>query len=194
MSKQAVSTTPEAEPSQVSAENEPTAQDDLDALLNEYTEPASEPEVTAQSAQPAATPDEMAEFRQYMSETRADKLNTGLQDSAKLVKAAAGESAANIPDWMMVGALREESTKNPNLEKIFNERGSNPEAWNKVATALGKKISQDLSPTDKSSTESWAAVDSAVHSASTSTNQTEAPKDLSKMTDQEFEAHKRSLR
>lgn len=195
MTEQTVSTTPEVEPTQVSTENEPTAQDDLDALLNEYTEPVSEP-AQPEVAQPTVSNDEMAEFRQMMAEQRTDKMNQGLNEAAKLVKTAAGESAANIPEWMMVGALREESTRNPNLEKIFNDRASNPEAWGKVAAALGKKISDELTPTDKASTSSWNAVDSALHSASTSTPTPAAQidaKSMKGMDDQAFNTMRKEM-
>ncbi len=191
MSEPAVSETPDTESQQTSVEPEPTAQDDLDSLLNEYQ---AEPETpVTQPAQPEVSDEERAEFRQMLNQQREVNLNEALNDSAGMVKKAAGEVAANIPDWMFIGALREESTRNPNLEKVFEGRASNPDAWNKVAAALGKKIAQDLTPVDQQSTNSWGAVESAVHSASTS-NPTKAEtvteKDLKGMSDQEFQQYR----
>jgi len=166
---------------------EPVEEPNLDELLAEYQEPE-----TPEKPEPAATPttEEMSEFRSMMDERRVEKQNAGLNEAAKMVKTSAGEVAANIPDWMLVGAMREEATRNPKIEQIFNERDHNPDAWNKVATALGKKIAGDLTPTDKQSTESWNAVESAVHSASSSTPQPESLPDFNKMSDLEFQAWK----
>jgi len=167
---------------------EPSASDDLDALLSEYQEPEKQPQ--AQPEQSAVSTDEVTEFRQMMAEQRTEKLNAGLNEAAQLVKTAAGETATNIPDWMLVGALREESTRNPNLEKVFNERVTNPDAWNKVAAALGKKIANDLTPTDKQATDSWDAVTSATHAASHSQPVPESLPNFDAMTDLEFQTWK----
>ena len=187
----AVNTPTDVEPTQVSTDADVAQEPDLDSLLAEYDQPkVDEPPV--QTPQVAPTTDEVAEMRQMLAESRADKLDAGLSESARMVKTAAGESAANIPDWVFKGALREEAVRNPTIERIFNERGSNPDAWNRVAGALGKKIAQEMTPTDKASTDSWNAVDAAVHSSSTTTPQTKpevTSKDLRNMTNAEFAAH-----
>jgi len=192
MSEQAVSTTPEVEPTQVSTENEPTAQDDLDALLNEYEPASTEPE-TAQPAQPEVAPDRLAVVESFIERQNRKDIESGLSESTKLMRDAAGDAVANIPDDALEGLMHLEAFRQPKILEIFQDRERNPAAWNKVATALGKKFAQNLSQTDRAATQSWDAVDSAVHSASTSTNTTEAPKDLSKMSDQEFLAFKRGL-
>ena len=189
---QAVSTTPEVEPTQVSTENEPTAQDDLDALLNEYEPASTEPE-TAQPAQPEVAPDRLAVVESFIERQNRKDIESGLSESTKLMRDAAGDAVANIPDDALEGLMHLEAFRQPKILEIFQDRERNPAAWNKVATALGKKFAQNLSQTDRAATQSWDAVDSAVHSASTSTNTTEAPKDLSKMSDQEFLAFKRGL-
>jgi len=181
-------TEPNTDPNQETV-SEPS--DDLDALLNEYQEPVkAEPPVKTEQT---PSTDEMTEFRMMMEQNRVEKQNEGLNEAAKMVKSSAGDAAGNMPEWMFVGALREEATRNPNLEKVFNERGQNPEAWNKVASALGKKIAHDLNPTDKQATDSWNAVESAVHSSSSSNPVEEAPPNLNKMNDAEFSAYKRGL-
>ncbi len=187
-----VSETPETEPTEVQVE-ESTAQADLDTLLSEY----SEPETPATTPEPAPTvsPEEVAEFRQMLDSNRVTQLNAGLDDSAASIKAAAGEVASNIPNWIFRGAIRDYATEHPVTEKIFLERASNPEAWNKVKVALGKKIADDLTSTDQASTDSWNAVDGAMHSASTSTPKPKtdvSSKDLSNMSDSEFAAHKKA--
>jgi len=192
MSEQAVSTTPEVEPTQVSTENEPTAQDDLDALLNEYEPASTEPE-TAQPAQPEVAPDRLAVVESFIERQNRKDIESGLSESTKLMRDAAGDAVANIPDDALEGLMHLEAFRQPKILEIFQDRERNPAAWNKVATALGKKFAQNLSQTDRAATQSWDAVDSAVHSASTSTNTTEAPKNLKKMTDSEFEAYKRGL-
>ena len=83
MSEQAVSTTPEVEPTQVSTENEPTAQDDLDALLNEYEPASTEPE-TAQPAQPEVAPDRLAVVESFIERQNRKDIESGLSESTKL--------------------------------------------------------------------------------------------------------------
>jgi hypothetical protein len=190
-----VNETPNAESPQTPAAEAVAQEPDLDSLLAEYDQPqVDEPQTP--TPQVAPTTDEVAEMRQMLSESRADKLDAGLTESAQMVKTAAGDSAANIPEWVFKGALREEAVRNPTIERIFNDRAANPTAWNRVASALGKKIAQDMTPTDRASTDSWNAVDAAVHSSSTTTPTTKpevTSKDLRKMSNAEFAAHKKAM-
>ena len=172
----------EAAPPQVAAESEVAP--DLDALLAEYEPPKAEP--PKEEAPPTSA--EVLEMRAMLQQNRETQLNEGLNESARMVKEAAGETANNIPEWMIKGALREEAIRNPQIEKVFNDRQANPSAWNKVASALGKKIATDLS-VDQAATDSWNAVDSAQNSASSGKVQ-EATPDFGKMSDGEFLAWK----
>jgi len=173
----------EAAPPQVAAESEVAP--DLDALLAEYETPKETPK---EEAPVAPTSAEVLEMRAMLQQNRETQLNEGLNESARMVKEAAGETANNIPEWMIKGALREEAIRNPQIEKVFNDRQANPSAWNKVASALGKKIATDLS-VDQAATDSWNAVDSAQNSASSGKVQEKAP-DFGKMSDGEFLAWK----
>ncbi|GAF79200.1 unnamed protein product, partial [marine sediment metagenome] len=135
---------------------------DLDALLAEYEPPKVAAEVEAPAAPTSA---EVLEMRTMLQQNRETQLEEGLNESARMVKEAAGETANNVPEWMIKGALREEAIRNPQIEQVFNDRKANPAAWTKVASALGKKIATDLS-VDQAATDSWNAVDSAQNSAS----------------------------
>jgi len=172
-------TAAEATPTEGVAESEVAP--DLDSLLAEYETPEA---IEQPEAAPEPTSAEVLEMRQLLQANREAQLNEGLNESARMVKEAAGETANNIPEWMIKGALREEAIRNPQIEKVFNDRQSNPAAWNKVASALGKKIAADLS-VDRASTDSWNAVEAAQNGASSGKVQEVEP-DFGKMTDSEF--------
>ena len=187
---QAVVEDTNAEPTEASAEVEDAQEQSLDSILAEYEIPKEEPK--PQPEVPQISSNEVEEVKQMLASHKEHELLKGLNESASIIKQAAGEKATNIPDWMIRGALREEAIQNPTIEKIFYDREADPAAWNRVASALGKKIAEDLS-VDKASTDSWKAVESAVHSASTSTPPTEAmtPEKIKGLSDQDFEAYRK---
>jgi len=192
MTEQAVNPAPEAEPTQVSPDAAVAQEPDIDSLLAEYTPPA-EPE---KPVAPAPQTDELAEMRALYAQISAERMAEGLNESARMVKKAAGEVAANIPEKLFRGALRDEAAGNPKIEQIFNNRTNDPTAWERVATALGKKIASDFQPVDSASTESWSAVEAAQRSSSTTTPspaQDVGANELRDMTDAEFQAHKQKL-
>jgi len=192
MSEQTVSTT-EVDPPKDSAEPVTTAQDDLDALLNEYQEPVKEPEVKPE-VKPEVSPDRLAAVEQFME--RQDKVdtNSALSEAATLFKKSAGESVSGRSSDDIEGLIHLEAFRNRKVAEAFQDRFNHPDKWNQIVSALGKKFSESSSNTDQTSTDSWNAVDSAIHSASSSTSTDDTPPDLNKMTDQEFAQYKSSMK
>ncbi len=193
MNTQTVSQTPDAEPSQAPVEEVVAQEPDLDSLLAEYDQPEVPVETPTEAPVVNA---EVAEMRQLLAEARQDKVNAGLTEAAGFVKNAAGDIAANIPDRMFRGLLREADAENPKIGEIFNNRASDPEAWKNVATALGKKFAGEMTPVDEASTKSWEAVSAAVHSSSTTTPKPAeevTSKSLRNMSNAEFAAHQKKM-
>ena len=155
---------------------------DLDSILKEYDDQEAKP-----APQPQKQPDDdVAYLKQFVEQQRVKEVQSAVSEAANSVKKAAGEAANHIPDYLIEDALHGEARRNPRIEKAFEDRFNNPQGWNKVVEALGKKIAKDLTPTDRKATESWDAVESAVHSSSTSQNTETAPPDFGKMSDAEF--------
>lgn len=153
---------------------------DLDSLLKDFeTE-----ERPVQQEAPKVDDERLMRIEEFMRRQEMQEFNTALDEAAGGLKKASGEAVSGIPDRYFRGILRDEAVTNPNIEKAFNERHAKPEKWNDILTALGKKISNEFK-TDKQATESWNAVEGAIHSASTSTEQDNMP-DFNKMTDAEF--------
>lgn len=193
-----MSTTEQAVVEEVDAGSQETpaeaenAQDDLDTLLAEYSDP---PEETPPPAAPAPATDENADIRAFMAEQNRRDVASGLSESAQMIKAAAGEAAANLPDYLFEAELHRSAFTNSAITRAFDERGSKPEGWKKITDALGRKMAKDLAPTDGQSTDSWNAVESAVHSASTSRSTPDKPltaKELRDMPDADFAALQKS--
>lgn len=195
MSSETMSETQES----VSPETQPTEDtaSDLDTLLAEYETPKEESTQstqTEQPAQPTISPDKLAEFEAFMARQNQKDLKVGLNESSKMVKAAAGDVAQNIPDRIFEDMLHGESFRNPKIVDIFMDRENNPEKWANVVKALGQKFAKEYQPVDSAATQSWDTVTSAVRSSATS-KPTEEPsvdaKTLRRMSPQEFEEHKR---
>jgi len=190
--EQAVSTT-ETDPPQESVVPETTAQDDLDTLLNEYEE---KPVVEAPPVEtaPEIAPDRLEAVEAFMQ--RQDKVdtNTALSDAATLFKNSAGEAIGGRSKDEIEGLIHLEAFRNPKIAQAFQDRFNSPEKWSKTVQALGKRFAENATKTDTKSTESWDAVDSAMHSASSSTATEEIMPDVAKMSDQEFLQFKAGLK
>jgi len=184
--------TPETDPPQDST-TETTAQDDLDTLLNEYQEPVKEPEVKPE-AQPEVSPDRLAAVEQFMERQDKKDTTTALSDAAEVFKASAGESANGRSNDDIEGLIHLEAFRNPKIAEVFQNRFVNPEKWKATVSALGKKFSENASNTDQAATDSWNAVDSALHSSASSNSNTDTAPNLNKMSDPEFEEYKMGLK
>lgn len=172
------------EPTQVSSEVDNAQEESLEDLLKDY-DSQEEPETPVKQQEPAIDRNRLAAVEAYMQQQMQTQNRSAIDEAAKSVKQAAGEVGANIPDRLFRGALRDEAAENPAIEAAFNDRFNNPIKWEKIITQLGSKIAKDLTPKDSRATESWNAVEGAMHSASTS-NQEETMPDFNKMSDAEF--------
>ena len=196
MSEQTMTETPDTEQPNAPVENEISASDELDALLDSYKPEEPAPPATPEPTAPAVNPDTIAQFEQFMAKQQATEAKTALAETAQLMKKEAGEVASGLPDDVFEGQLHLEASRNPKIGELFNNREKDPEAWNKISATLGKKIAEKLNPPDKHTTESWAAVDSALHNSSTSAPKQETTVDsktLSGMSDQEFAAMQKQM-
>jgi len=172
---------------------EPSASDDLDALLNEYEEPVAAPIAAPVAEDPVISPDRLAAVEDFMARQDRQDTQTALSDSAAIFRTAAGESAEGKSNDELEGLVHLEAFRNPKIAQIFQDRFENPEKWSKTVQALGKKFSEGVSKSDPNATESWNAVDSAMHSAASAKSTEEKAPDVSKMTDQEFAVYKAGL-
>ena len=193
MTEQAVveDTDTEAKPS-VEADN---AQDDLENALREFDE--QEPEQPAEPVKSEAPNDDTAEIINYVRQQREQEARESsikdLKAAANAIKDSVGEIPVNLPDEVFEGLLYQRAENNPAIMKAWMNRGKNPEGWNKVLKAVGKEFGDKLKQTpDAKATGDWNAVESSMHSASTS-SQNEPSKDVAKMSDAEFAAYKMSL-
>jgi len=198
MSETPAVSTPETAPTQEASKPETTAQDDLNALLNEYEAapeetPTKTPAETPVQAAPEVSQDRLAAVEAFMQ--RQDKADTdmALSDAAEIFKASAGDSLGDMTRDGVEGLIHLEAFRNPKIAHAFQDRFNNPEKWDKTVQALGKGFAEKATKTDHKSTESWDAVDSAMHSAASSTTTNEPAPDLNKMSDQQFTEYKAGL-
>ena len=170
------------QPSQATPEVENAQEDSLDDLLKEFDTPDETQESQETQTAPTVSPDDIAEIRQFRAEREKEQIKNALNESSRMAKEAAG--LEGVPDWVFEARLHKEAFDNPKVGQAFMNRDSNPEAWKKVVASIGKTIASDYK-TDGKATESWNAVEGAMHSASTSKD-TDTPVDFNKMSDSEF--------
>lgn len=155
----------------------------LDSLLSEYNEPIEEPK----KEEPQPTASYSPDVQTFMERQIKKDNDLALHEASKAMKAVVGD--VNLSNKWFEGQLHLAASKDPRLIQAFNNREASPKQWEAVVNTLGKELAQELTPTDQAATDSWNAVESAVHSASTS-KVTEAAPDFGSMTDSEFMAWK----
>ena len=159
------------------------ALDDLDALLEEGSEKPA-----AQQTEDKLTPDEIADLRALRQQSAETAFETALQDAASVVK---GESS--MPDEIAEGLVHSIGRRDPKLQKAWDNRGANPQAWGAAKKVIAERASKVMETwPDKAVSETVSAVESAVRSASTKTPQEEAPPDFASMSDHEMNQWKRA--
>ena len=178
----------EAKPSD---ESQDAQEQDLDSLLKEY-ESEDKTEETQESTQQVAQSEDIQWLRQQRAEYEREQTEKAVTEAASMLKESIGDLPITMPDYVFEGILHQKASKDPRIIEAFNKRFTNPGGWQKIVKATGKQLSQDLQPKDQKATDSWNAVESAVHSASTSSPQ-QQDVDVSKMTDTEFVAYKQKL-
>ena len=185
--------TKEAEVEQnVSTEESGASEPDLDSLLSEFDESESskeEPKVE----QPAS--DDVQWLKAQRVQYEKEQQDKALSEAAGIIKETLGELPIQLPEYALKGILQQKAYEDSDgrLIKAFNNRFSQPEKWKSIVKAIGKQVSKDFAPKDTQATNSWNAVESAVHSASTSSSQNSSEPNLKEMSDQEFAAYKKKL-
>lgn len=189
MTQQAEVTETNQEPTQASGEVE-NAQDEvsLDSLLSEYDEPKEEPKAAPQPEVPQISPD----VQNFMNRQIKKENDQAINEAAKIMKESVGDT--NLTEKWFKGQLHLAGAEDPRIIDAFNNRDNAPKQWEAIVKGIATDLAKELAPTDQSATESWNAVASAVHSASTSAPKTEpgfSEKDLKNMSDAEFQAFKK---
>lgn len=187
MSEQAMTNETEAEP-KVSAEESGASEPDLDALLSEFESESSKEEPKV--AQPQ--PDDVQWLKNQRAQYEREQTDKAVAEAANIIKETIGDLPIDLPEYVLEGVLHQKASKDPRIVEAFNKRFSDPEKWKSIVRATGKQLSKDMRPKDKQATESWNAVESAVHGASKSTR-VEEPVDITKMSDAEFFEYKMRL-
>lgn len=191
--KQAVVDVADAAP-EVQAEVAQNArEDDLDALLKQFDE--TKPEPKPEPKPDEITPDAIKRLEgleRMIAEERYRK------DMAETLKVVRGDLDPEIFDDTLVEAWIDTQARNdPRLSRAWQERYSNPKHFAKVREQLGKAFAAKFSKLpDKQATEDRETVAAAIRGASTKAPKTDDidEKAVSKMTDAEFEAFKRTLK
>ncbi len=186
---QAMTNETEAEP-KVSAEESGASEPDLDTLLSEYESESSKEE--PQVAQPEA--DDINWLKGQRAAYEREQQDKALSEAAGIIKETIGELPIEISERVYKGVLQQMAYEDQDgrLVKAFQNRFKDPSKWQTVVKTVAKEIKKDFIPKDKQATESWNAVESAVHGAQSSSS-TEKPVDVSKMTDLEFLHYKAKL-
>lgn len=169
---------------------------DLESLLNEYSETGKTEEVKEEPAKITSTNDLKSELAKISSIERMlnDERETQARTAAKTeidktVKSIKGD--LNIPDEHIEAFLNVKSRNNPLLEKAYLAKHQNPDQWNAIETKLRAELQGFMEGLiNKDATETREAITSSVLNAK-STIPDPGSVNLSKMSDIEFEAYKK---
>ncbi len=191
---QAVTENPDA-PSETVAEGA-DAPDELDALLNEFDSSGQTPEQPAQPVQPAQ-PADVTEVVNYVRQQQAldqqESIDTALADGVKVIQKSLESLPFKVDDAFLLNQFYGEGANDKRIQQAFDNRQANPKAWDAVVSMISSKVKDMFVPVDGQSTDSWKAVESAVHTASTQT-ESQDNVEVSSMSDAQFEMHKAALR
>lgn len=189
------------EPQASVPENNPI-DSDLESLLKEfdtntqYTTTVQTPAKVDTTAVPVTTPADFNEFKSFQQEYYRDK-------AAKELDMVVAKMSKDVPELSALKAdvikdiIDGEARRDERLVKAYQQRNSNPAAWDKVQKQLGQKIATSLgiTSTDKASkqvNQNRAAVAAALGSASLSEPADSKKSDLTKMNDAQFRAWERA--
>lgn len=164
------------------------AQDDLDSLLSEYDTEVKKVEPTEPDIKEAVS---WINEQRIKSEKEAEE--TAINNAVDTIKAGLEDLDFTPTNGMIRGMLQDNASKDPAIAKAFIHRFENPKAWDSALKRALKNIKQDLS-IDTKATSDREAIASAVRSASTKQPTPEAPPDLNRMSDAEFQRYKMGLR
>lgn len=163
------------------------ASDDLDSLLNEFTEETKvEPTVT----------NDVKEAVNWINEERTRKADEAIKTDLESAVKSIGDTLDldSKPTARIIrGLLRDIAEDDPAIQKAFAQRESNPQAWVSAQKRAAKLIKEELS-IDQETTSDRDAITSAVRSASNQKPTPDKAPNLSAMSDTEFARYKMGLR
>ena len=169
----------------VPATQDEGASDDLETLLNEFQE----------ETKPAPKTDKVEEAVNWINEERARKAQEEVKsDIESAVKTIGDTLDLDVKPTARVirGLLRDIAEDDPAIQKAFDHRYANPQAWASAQKRAARLIKEELS-IDQQTTSDRNAITSAVKSASTKQPTPEKAPNLSKMSDREFQQYKMGL-
>ena len=173
MTEQTVGTETEAQAKPVAEAT--TAQDkgfDLDGLLSEFTEqtkPVTQPQPKPQAT---ATPVVDVEARKELAELKFEK-----EWKPVLTRIRGDIPSEVMSDEELTDLMNGRASRDPRLKNAWENRASNPAAWNKVEKALNAELIKKFQKLpDPNATEDVAAVTAAVRGASKQAPPAQAPK------------------
>jgi len=162
--------------------------DDLDALLKEHDEgttptPAPEKEETDQ----VVLLSKKVEALEKRDSDRA--IQTGVTETVTALKGEF-DTLGNLADYQIEGLLDAEARRDGRIWKAFANRNSDPEGWNKIVSAVGKRMADSL----MAQPDAQRAADQEAARASVRGTSTESPKGepldtkkIAQMSDAEFD-------
>ena len=178
------------------------ADDDLDALLNEFDKENNVQEPVQQQTE-VQTDDFKTQLQQFMQEQRDEKLERqrqqlaedaqkGISEAIESVQEFFKEEDFEIPTRLIRGLLHDEANEDPRFLRAFQNRRQSPGSWKTILKkkAQGWKEEIDL-PKKNDQTERMVASVKAQSRGNQKTGSDEP--DYNSMTDAEFAKHKRGL-
>lgn len=172
---------------------EDNAQDELDALLGEYST-ETEQTTTVDGSGDASKIDEVHAMLQKDQEEKAQRVTTDrIAESVDLFN-----KSLEVPlsKDMVETLLHGRAAKDPRVLDAFSKAGKDPAAWNKVVTAMARSYASEMAKSpDADATADQDAIVAAVQSATTKAPDTPDISDdaVATMSSQDFNALQRSM-
>lgn len=161
-----------------------TQDDDLDTLLKQYESEADEAIKETKTEQPKENidADRLKAIEQRLFQ---EDINSAVQSVKGQLK------DVNLSDKMIRGYLEVEAYDDPRIASAFQNRSSNPGAWNKVLKGLANNMQKELGPTpDPKLNQDRKALETAVAGTKTATtgemSEDDKRRKLASMSDAEF--------
>ena len=195
----AVANDPNETPTEeVSAESGTAQEESLDDLLKEYDSKREAAESPKEADKPSIEPQGADSIDVTALATLEKRLND--QESREVRRELEGvfsrfSEGVQADDVDAEAFLNAKASRDPRLNKAYQERETNPKVWGEIEQVLIKDFQKRYGKTvDKQVTESRDAVASAVRSASTAAPQREyTPQDVQNASSDEFAEMQRKL-
>lgn len=164
------------------------ASDELDSLLNEFTQETK--------AEPTVDQKDVTEAVSWIKEERTRKAEEAIKTDLESAVKSIGEDLDldTKPSARTIrGLLRDIAEDDKAIQQAFAQRDTNPQAWAAAQKRAAKLIKEELS-IDQQTTSDRNAITSAVLSASNQKPTPDEGPNLNAMSDAEFQRYKMGLR